>query len=88
MFTVLDTWPPEWHAPDLVVCNEMEIHRQKATTKFLAQHKWNEQLAEDVRVSWEVVKVAVKNTVVVGTATTLKERGLNLAVGHGAADTI
>lgn len=36
---VLETWPPEWCALDLVACYEMEIQRQKDVAKLLAQQK-------------------------------------------------
>jgi len=37
VFTVLDTWPSKWHAPNAVVHDEVEIQRQKAAAKFLTQ---------------------------------------------------
>ena len=87
VFVVLDTWPLEWHAPDLVVCNETENQRQKVFGKLLAPQKQNEQLAEEVWASREAAKTAVEKTAVVGIATTQEERGPNLTIGHGENDT-
>lgn len=42
VFMVLYTWPLEWWTLDLGVCDEMEIQRQKAAIKLLAQQKHNE----------------------------------------------
>lgn len=70
MFTVLATWPLEWCAPDVVVCDETEIQKQKVVAKWLAQHKWNEQLAAEGRVSREAAKATVDKAVAIVATTT------------------
>lgn len=33
---VLDTWPPEWHGPDAMGCDEPTIKKQKSKAKCAA----------------------------------------------------
>ena len=42
ILVVLDTWPPEWHRPDVIWRDENAIQKQKAEAKLLAQQKRNE----------------------------------------------
>ena len=39
VFAVLDSWPPEWRAPDLAESDKTTIQRQKDVAKLLAQQK-------------------------------------------------
>lgn len=84
VFVVHDMWPHEWHALDLVARDEMEIQIQKAILKSLVQQKRNEQLAEEVRASREVAKVAMEKIAIVGGTLTQDERGPKLTVGKRA----
>lgn len=80
IFAVLDTWPPEWRGLDVVGRNETAIQKQKATAKFLAQHKWNEQLAEEVWVSREAAQAVTDKATAGGAATIEGERSPNMSV--------
>jgi len=42
VFSVIDTWPPEWRTPYVVVRDETKMQKQKVVAKRLAQQKRNE----------------------------------------------
>lgn len=56
----------------------MEIQRQKAVAKFLAQQKLNEQLVEEVRASPEAVNAAAEKAEGGGVVITKEDRGPNV----------
>ena len=90
IFVVLDSWPPEWCAPNLLLHDETAIQKHKDATKLLAQQKHNKQFTKEVRASHEVVKAAAEQTnavekaaaaLAIGATTTQKERGPDLTIG-------
>lgn len=64
IFTVLEIWPPEWHAPDLEELEKMETQKKKDDAKLcitqLAEKRCKEIAAVEVRASQEATQKAAK----------------------------
>ena len=61
IFSVLESWPPEWHAPNMEEKDRTTAQKQKDATKLritqLAQQKHNKQAAVEVRVVHDATRV-------------------------------
>lgn len=64
IFTVLEAWPPEWHAPDLFKLEKVATQKWKQKSKLcitqLAERWKNEKAAVEVREVCEVTQKPVE----------------------------
>jgi len=64
IFSVLESWPPKWHAPDLVEMDKATTQKQKDATKLhvtmLVGKRHNEKVATEVRVVCEAARATAK----------------------------
>lgn len=77
IFIVLETWPPEWCAPDLAELEKVTAQKMKDDAKMcitqLAERRWNEKAAAKLRAVREATQEAVEQKKVVEVAKTIEE---------------
>lgn len=93
IFTVLETWPPEWHAPDLGGMEKATAQQRKEDAKLhimqLAKKRWQEKAtAESAAQKKMADAAAVAQRVDTTTSPTEEaEEGHEMSTGQGAKDT-
>lgn len=94
-FTALESWPPKWRAPNLVMLDRTTTQKRKDEAKLcimqLAEKRHNEKVAAEVRAVLEVAqattdqekvaKVAVEAQKI-GATTTQVEEGQEFSIGQ------
>jgi len=77
IFTILETWPLEWHTPDLAELEKVAAHKKKDDAKMcvtqLAEKRWKEKVAAEVWVVREVAQKAADQKKAIEAATVAHE---------------
>jgi len=64
IFIVVETWPLEWHAPDLAELEKIAAQHRKDDAKLcitqLPKKMYNEQVVAEVREACEVAQAATE----------------------------
>lgn len=77
IFTALETWPSQWHAPNLAELEKAASQKKKDNAKLrvtqLAEKGWSETAAVKERAAWEATQKAAEQKKVAEVAQVTEE---------------